>query len=182
MRLKTLLTALVAVALVAGGVTPARANLWTVTCSLRITLAFRSPVRPPLANPTYDLDVAGLADLDIGRVGTQPCASTLTGTQPLIGTGVWGSGFAPVWSCGLSLGSGSWNQSFDSEGPAGFSASHTITGSWGAWTVEVLSPSLNVVGVGEFTLQAVEALKTPQCASGVLDSVTMVGQMVFQDP
>jgi hypothetical protein len=181
MRSKILSTALAA-ALVGGSVTPARANLWTGACALRVTVDFGAPVRPPLASPTYDLDIAGLADLDLTTTGIQPCATTLTGTHPFTGTSVSGSGFAPVWSCAATIGSGSWSQSFDQEGPAPFSGSHTLTGSWGAWTLEIASPTLNVVGVGEFTLQAVEAGKTPQCATGSIDSVTMVGEIVFQDP
>jgi hypothetical protein len=180
MRHRTLIAATVA-ALIATTVTPAQANLWTGACALRITVNFRSPARPPLTSTGYDLDVAGLADLDLTRPGVQSCAATLSG-EPTTETWVAGSGFASVWSCGASLGTGTWHQTFDPEGPGGFSGSHTFAGSWGAWTLQVANPTLNVVGAGEFTLQAVEATKTPGCAIGQIQSVTMVGTLVFQDP
>ena len=172
---------LLALAVVAGGAVPARADLWTGACTLRLTLYFGAPVRPPLSGPSYDIEAAGAADLDLTKAGTQPCATTLTGALSS-GTAAGGSGRAAAWSCGITVASGSWQQSFDAEGPAGFFGTHTLFGAWGAWTLVVQSQSLNVIGVGEFTLQAAEALKTPACASGSISSVTMVGELVFQDP
>lgn len=176
-----LIGALLALLLVVAAAPPARAALWTGSCALRVTLSFRSPVRPPLSGPSYDIEATGAADLDLTRSGIQPCATTLT-SSPTTGTGAGGSGSAIAWSCAGTVATGSWFQDFDAEGPAGFVGSHTLTGAWGAWTLEVQTPTPNVVGVGEFTLQAVEALKTPSCATGSLSSVTMVGVLVFQDP
>lgn len=182
MRPKSIASTLAAAVLVVAAAPPARANLWTGVCTLRLTIQFRSPAQAPLDNPTYDLDVAGLADLDPVRSGTQPCAATFSGTPPFTETSVDGTGSASVWSCAAVVGRGSWDQSFGPEGPAGFTGSHTLSGTWGAWTIEVLSPTLNVVGAGHFTLQAVEATKTPQCVAGSIDSLTLVGEVVFQDP
>ncbi|MDQ3952422.1 MAG: hypothetical protein M3279_05590 [Actinomycetota bacterium] len=172
---------LLALGLVAGGAAPARAELWTGACALRVTLTFHAPVRPPLSGPGYDLEASGAADLDLTKAGIQSCATTLTGSISS-GTSAGGSGRAAAWSCGTTVASGSWSQSFDAEGPGGFVGTHTLTGTWGAWTLEVQNPTLNVVGVGEFTLQAAEALKTTSCATGSLSSVTMIGELVFQDP
>lgn len=172
---------LLALVLVAGSAAPARADLWTGACTLRVTLYFHAPVRPPLSGPNYDIEASAAADLDLTKPGAQACATTLTGTLSS-GTAGGGSGTAAAWSCGTTVASGSWQQSFDAEGPAGFFGTHTLTGTWGAWTLEVQSQSLNVVGVGEFTLQAAEALKTPSCVSGSISSVTMIGELVFQDP
>ncbi|HEX2196814.1 MAG TPA: hypothetical protein VHJ76_07795 [Actinomycetota bacterium] len=172
---------LLALVLIAGAAPPARAALWTGACALRVTLHFRSPVRPPISGPNYDIEATGAADVDLTKSGIQPCTTTLT-SSPTTGTGAGGSGSAIAWSCAATVATGSWFQTFDAEGPDGFIADHTLTGSWGAWTLHVQTPTPNVVGVGEFTLQAAEATKTPSCATGVLNSVTMVGTLVFQDP
>lgn len=180
-RRPRLLGAALALLLVAGGAAPARADLWTGACALRVTLTFHSPVRPPLSAPGYDIEAAGAADLDLTTPGIQPCARTLSGGA-FGTTQAGGSGSATAWSCGTTVARGSWDQSFDEEGPPGFSGSHVLTGTWGDWTLHVQTPSLNVVGVGELALQAVEATKTPSCATGSLQSLTMVGVLVFQDP
>ena len=180
MRQKIFIAAMAA-ALSTTIVTPAQAGLWSGACGLRITVQFRSPMTAPVDNALYDLDIAGLNDLDLTKPGIQSCVATLTG-EATTGTAVYGSGRTTSWSCGAALGGGTWHQSFDPEGPPSFSGTHTFAGSWGAWTVQVANPTLNVVGAGEFTLQAVEATKTPSCASGNIYSVTMVGTMFFQDP
>ena len=176
-----LLGALLALLLVAGDAVPARAGLWSGACGLRITIQFHAPVRPPLSSPSYDFEAVGAADLDPLTSGVQPCAFTLTGSA-LGGTSAGGSGLATAWSCAVTVARGSWQQTFDPEGPASFAGSHLLAGSWGAWTLQVQSPSLSVIGAGEFTLQAVDALKTPSCATGSLETVTLVGVLVFQDP
>jgi hypothetical protein len=180
MRRKFLLAAAVG-ALFASMVPPAQAGLWSGACAVRVTINFRSPVRPPLDNVAYDLTLEGLSDLDLTKAGTQSCVTTLTG-EATGGTYAGGSGVASVWSCAGVVAQGTWHQSFDPEGPQGFSGTHALTGGWGAWTLSVANSSLNVLGAGELTLQAVEALKTPTCATGTLSSVTMVGTLAFQDP
>jgi hypothetical protein len=181
MRRNILGVTAVAIAMLGTTITPAGAGPWTGVCALRVTIQFRQPMRAPLSNGAYDLDIASLADADPTKAGSQACAATLAG-EPTTGTYVSGTGHASVWSCAAAVGGGTWHQEFDPEGPAGFFGSHTLGGSWGAWTLQVSNPSLSVVGVGEFTLQAVEATKTPSCGTGELDSVTMVGALVFQDP
>ncbi|MDQ3913971.1 MAG: hypothetical protein M3323_01380 [Actinomycetota bacterium] len=179
MRSKILVTA-AAAALFAAAAPPADAALWTGACAVRVTVDFRTPVRAPLGTVAYDLTVAGAVDLDLTKVGTQSCVTTLTG-EATGGTFAGGSGVA-TWSCAAAVAQGTWHQSFDPEGPPGFSGTHVLAGSWGAWTLSVANTSLNVLGAGELTLQAVEATKTPSCALGALDSVTMVGTLAFQDP
>lgn len=181
MRHRIFLAAATAAALFAATAAPARAGLWTGACALRVRLDFSSPMRGPLDGGGYQLDVAAVADLDPTKVGAQPCAATLS-AEVTTGTSVSGAGTATVWSCGAMAGGGTWHQTFDPEGPAGFSGSHRLAGAWGAWTLQVANPSLTVVGVGELTLQAAEGTKTPACALGQMDSVTMVGTLVFQDP
>lgn len=176
-----LLGALLSLLLVAGGAAPARADLWSGACALRVTMSFRSPARPPLSSPNYDISASGAADLDPTTGGIQPCVHTLSG-DVLGSTAASGSGNALAWSCGTTVARGSWSQGFGAEGPAAFSGSHVLTGTWGAWTLQINSPTLNVVAVGELTLQAAEATKTPSCAAGSLSDVTMVGVLVFQDP
>lgn len=170
-----------ALVVVAGAASPARANLWTGACALRLTIEFDSAVRPPLASPSYSLRATGAADLDVATPGIQPCATTLTGGA-FGGTGAGGAGTALAWSCEGTLAIGSWEQSFDDEAPTGFSGTHVLTGAWGAWTLHVQTPTLNVVGVGEFTLDPADATKTVGCGVGSVGSVTMVGVLVFQDP
>lgn len=176
-----LLGALLALLLVTGGATPARAALWSGTCAVQVTIAFRAPLRPPLSAPNYDISAGGAADLDPTTGGMQPCARTLS-TEVFGTTAAGGSGHAIAWSCGTTLATGSWEQGFGAEGPAPFSGSHVLTGSWGAWTLAIHSTELNVIAVGELALQASEAGKTRSCATGSLESVTMVGVLVFQDP
>lgn len=176
-----LLGALLTLLLIAGATSPARADLWTGACTLRVEVTFRSPARPPLSSPNYDIQAYGAVDLDPTTSGIQPCVRTLSG-EVFGGTFAGGSGTALAWSCAATLARGSWSQSFDAEGPPAFSGSHVLTGAWGAWTLQVQSASLNVVGVGELALQAAEAVKTPSCATGYLSSVTMIGTLVFQDP
>ena len=180
MRRKFLLAAILG-AMFASVVPPAHAGLWSGACAVRVTMDFRSPVRPPLASAGYDLSLEGLVDLDLTKSGMQSCVTTLTG-EATGGTYAGGSGVASVWSCAGVVAQGTWHQSFDPEGPDGFSGTHALTGGWGAWTLSVANSSLNVLGAGELTLQAVETLKTPSCATGTLSSVTMVGTLVFQDP
>lgn len=178
---KRFLMAATAAALFASVVPPAQAGLWSGACAVLVTIDFRSPVRAPLDNVAYDLTLESLTDLDLTKAGMQSCVTTLTG-EATGGTWAGGSGIASVWSCAGVVAQGTWHQSFDPEGPEGFSGTHALTGGWGAWTLSVANSSLNVLGAGELTLQAVEALKTPSCAAGTLSSVTMIGTLVFQDP
>ncbi len=96
MRTKVFAAAVVAVALLATVAPPARASLWTGSCVLRITVNFNSAVRVPFSAPSYSLDVAGVQDLDPLTTGTQPCATTMTGTQVFhptsVGDRVFGGG------------------------------------------------------------------------------------------
>lgn len=180
MRRKFLVVA-AAAALFASTAPPAEAGLWSGACAVRVTVDFRSPARAPLDNVAYDVSLAGMADVDLTKPGTQSCVATLSG-EVTSGTFAFGSGIATVWSCAAAAMQGTWHQTFDPEGPPGFSGSHVLTGSWGAWSLAVVNDTLNVVGAGNLTLQAVEATKTPSCAAGTLSSVTMVGTLVFQDP
>lgn len=175
------LGAVLALVLVTGGAPPARANLWTGSCLLQVTVSFDFPVRPPLASTSYRIEAWGAADLDVTTSGLQSCAATLAG-RAFSGTSVVGEGSAVVWSCTETVAIGSWDQSFDAEGPPNFVGTHVLTGPWGAWTLHVQSPSLNVLGVGELTLHPLDATKTLGCGVGSIESVTMVGVLAFQDP
>lgn len=176
-----LVAVLLTLLFVAGATGPAHAGLWTGACDVLVQISFRSPTRPPLSSPNYDIQVTGAVDLDPTTPGLQPCVHTLSG-EAFGATFAGGSGNALAWSCAGTVARGSWSQSFGAEGPAPFSGTHVLTGPWGAWTLQVQSHSLNVVGVGNFVLQAAEATKTPSCATGSLSSVTMIGTLVFQDP
>lgn len=170
-----------ALVVVAGTASPARASLWSGACALRLTIDFESAVRPPLASPNYTLSATGAADLDVLTPGVQPCAVTLADSN-FSGTAAGGTGSALAWSCAGTVANGWWEQSFGAEGPDGFTGSHVLSGAWGAWTLHVQTPTPNVVGVGEFTLDPSDATKTLGCGVGSLGDVTMVGVLVFQDP
>ncbi|MDQ4124389.1 MAG: hypothetical protein M3134_02155 [Actinomycetota bacterium] len=176
-----LLGAVLATIVVVAGAAPARADLWTGSCALRVTIEFRAPVRPPLSGPNYDLYALPGADLDLTQGGAQSCVRTLS-SQPVGSTSAEGSGTATAWSCGTTLARGSWTQAFDTEGPQEFSGTHVLTGTWGAWTLHIQSHDLHVIGVGELTLDPSDAAKTSSCATTALESVTLVGTIVFQDP
>lgn len=166
---------------VVSGATPARADLWTGSCVLRVMIDFRAPVRPPLSGPNYDIYAGPGADLDLAQGGAQSCVRTFS-SQPVGSTFAEGFGTATAWSCGTTLARGSWTQVFDEEGPQEFSGTHVLTGTWGAWTLHVQSHDLRVLGVAELTLDPLEAGKTPTCATAALESLTLAGTIVFQDP
>lgn len=170
-----------ALLLVAGVASPARANLWSGACALQVAVTFDSPVRPPVAGPSYEIEASGAADLDVTTSGLQACAITLGGST-FGATSATGRGAAVAWSCAETVAFGSWEQFFDAEGPAGFTGSHILTGPWGAWTLHVQNPALNVVGVGELTIHPADAGKTIGCGVGSIQSLRMVGVLVFQDP
>ena len=174
-------SAALALCLVVGGASPARAGLWSGACALRVAITFDTPVRPPVASTSYAIEAIGAVDLDVLTPGLQSCAFTLTG-RAAGATGAIGHGSAIVWSCAETVALGSWHQSFEEEGPPAFSGTHVLTGSWGAWTLHVQTPTLNVLGVGELTLDPSAATKTIGCGVGSIDSVTMAGTLVFQDP
>lgn len=139
-----------------------------------------------LTAPSYSLTLEPAVDLNPLAAGQQACAITLDAFEPLRSTSGGGSGVSTLWTCEFALGSGSWNQSWtDSSGahsPPSVSGSHLLTGTWGSWTLVVNTPSLNFVGVAHLTTQAFENLKAPACAGAGVSSLTMIGQMVFQDP
>lgn len=166
----------------------AQASLWSGSCTVLVTIGFNSGIKATsLTAPGYSLTLEPAVDLNPLAAGQQACAITLDPLEPLRSTSGGGTGSSTLWTCEFALGTGSWNQSWtDSSGapspPSVFGASHLITGTWGAWTLVVNSPSLNFVGVAQLTTQAVENLKAPACAGAGVGSLTMIGEMVFQDP
>jgi hypothetical protein len=174
------------VALTASWVPPAHAALWTGTCTVLVTVNFGTRITAAgISGTNYSISLEGV-DLNPVTAGQQACAITLDPLEPTRSTGGGGNGSSSLWTCGFGLGSGSWSQSWaDSSGvgsPPTVVGSHTITGSWNDWVLEVNNPALNFVGVAELTLQAAENLKLAQCAGAGVSSITMIGQMIFQDP
>lgn len=188
---KTLLLSILC--LVAALLPPAQAQakanaLFTGACAVEVTIEFDSPVSLTGTRPDYDISLEGAVDLDASTAGQQACALTFDTFDPLRRTAAGGSGDSTLWSCTSAASSGSWTQSFlDGNGmqsPDTVFGTHSIFGTWDAWTLEVTTPSLNFVGVAELTLQSVNENEKllNECVLIGVRSLTMVGVMVFQDP
>lgn len=166
---------------------PARSEvLWTATCTLTVTFRFNSPVRTTGTAPTYDITVAPALDLDPTWDGTQPCVSTFSGTEPGRTTSVTASSTnTTLWTCGAVVSRGNWSQSWrDRHGvldPPPQTGSHFITGTWGAWTMELENLGLSLVGAIALTVHPDDAGKLASCQGG-FTSLKMVGQQIVQDP
>lgn len=167
---------------------PAGANaLFTGACAVRVQINFKQDIRLTGTSPDYDISLNGAVDLDGSATGTQACVLTFDLLEPLRRTSASGTGDSTTWSCTSAFSSGSWTQTFrKSDGslsPDSVSGTHTIAGTWDAWTLEVTTPGLNFVGVAELTLEGLqENQKLEQCLLVGVSSLTMVGTMVFQDP
>lgn len=169
-------TVAVLVFAVLGGAAPAaQGSIWTGTCPVRVDFTFNSRMGSAvwLGHPSYSFSVGNLLGL--------PCAVSLDAFQPFRSTNGGGSGSSVIWTCESTLGSGSWNQTWSPSLPPVF-GSHVITGTWGAWTMVVTSPSLNFSGVIELTTSPFDAAKLALCETNGMWSLSMWGTMVFQDP
>ncbi len=170
------------------GAPPARASLWSGTCALDVTFSFSSPVRSPnpgsltVTTPTYSISVAPAVDLNPLTSTAEPCAVTLSGTNPFRSTSVSAGGSSAFWTCEEANAGGSWNQAWDGSPPS-VSGSHVISGGPNVWTMVVHnSPSLTFVGTMQLTVHRDDAAKLAQCELGGITSLKMTGVMVFQDP
>lgn len=162
--------------------------LFTGACAVRVRVDFASPgIRLSGTSPNYNISLEGAVDLDPLSSGTQACAITFDTLEPLRRTAASGSGNSTFWSCTSVVASGSWNQSFvdrnGQQSPSPVFGSHSLFGTWDAWTLEVTSPGLNFIGVAELTLDGVpQNQKVTDCPLSSVQSLTMIGTMVFQDP
>lgn len=182
---RTIVVMCAVAALLASAVPPVNAGLYSGTCVLKVTFNFNSPVKTLNTAPGYSVSVSPAADVDPTWSGQQPCAVSLDPLSPARETSVSASGSSSIWACGGVLASGSWDQQWTDESgsasPSAVFGSHTITGTWGAWTLEVRNSSLSFVGVAELTVDPSDATKASRCPSG-FSSLTMTGVMAFQDP
>jgi hypothetical protein len=164
----------------------ASASLWSGTCALDVTFSFSSPVRrlDPLAltRPSYSISVAPAVDLDPLTGGSQPCAVTLSGTNPFRETSVSASGTSTLWTCEATSAGGSWTQGWNGSPPS-VNGSHLITGGSDAWTMVVHNgPPPTFAGSMELVIHPDDAGKLAQCELNGVSSLKMTGVMVFQDP
>jgi hypothetical protein len=185
---KTALVALMSLQTLLVPMTPATAaNLYTGACAVRVKIDFVDPIRLTGTFPRYDITLSGAVDLDSASVGVQACALTFDTFEPLRRTDASGKGNSTMWSCSSVLSSGSWNQTFQTRTgmfvPSSVFGTHTLTGTWDAWTLEVANPDFTFVGVAELTLDgAAQNQKVGDCVLAGVWSLTMIGTMVFQDP
>jgi len=185
MRIRSFLVVIAVVALMVPS-SSAHASLWGGTCELDVTFTFSSPIRrlDPLAltRPGYSISVAPAVDLDPLTGGSQPCAVTLSGTNPFRETSVSASGTSTLWTCEAANADGSWTQGWNGSPPS-VNGSHLITGGPDAWTMVVHnSPSLTFAGTMELVIHPDDAGKLAQCELNGVSSLKMTGVMVFQDP
>ena len=164
----------------------ANAVVWSGTCLITARFNFSSPIRSFGTAPNYSINVGSVADLDPRSTGTQSCAVTQDPLEIGRATAVSASGTSIEWSCSAAVASGSWNQQWitpsGSSNPPSMFGSHTIDGTWGHWTLTMTADDLSVVGVAELTVHPMDATKVAQCPLVGLTSLTMVGELVFQDP
>jgi hypothetical protein len=188
MTIRTHLSLALAGALLVLTAAPGHAALFTGTCAIRATVNLDEPITwTSLGAPNYTISVSGAVDLDPEAAGTQSCGTTLDNFEPLRRTTGNGSGDSTVFSCSTVFASGSWTQFWNEEDggstPPPLNGSHTLAGTWGAWTFEVANPSLNFFGVAEMTIAPETAAMTADgCVWGNTQRIVMVGTMVFQDP
>lgn len=155
---------------------PAEAGIWTGSCPVSVQVSFNSPIRLADTHPGYSISMSSFLP--------DTCVVTLDPLAPLRSTGGGGNGSSTLWSCSSVLASGSWSQSWtgDTSNPPSVSGSHVITGTWDDWVLEIVNPSLSFTGVAHLRLAPIEQLKTLNCATGSVSSISMVGVLVFQDP
>lgn len=173
--------------LVVGLAVPSHASLFTGACTIEVILNFDSPVRATDTFPDYTLTIQGGTDLDSGRAGNQACITSLDFVDPLRRTFGEGVGDSTTWTCSSTFSSGTWYQTWqDQQGqfsPPPLTGSHTLIGSWNAWVLEVVSPSLNYVGVGHLRVAPEhQGAISNGCLGRGIDSLKLVGNLVFQDP
>ena len=170
-----------------GGTTPARADVWTGSCTLTVTFNFSSRVEGALAlpwvtTPSYSISVGPAVDLNPLTGTWEPCVISLDALDPFSTTSVSASGSSNIWTCTSTLASGSWSQSWPSSAPS-VVGSHLITGGPEGWTMTMHNwPTMNFVGTMDLTVHPSDALSLAQCETRGLSSLTMIGEMEFQDP
>jgi hypothetical protein len=184
---KTLFVVAQAVSLLVATAAPGHAALFSGACTLEVTINFDSPVTMTDSNPGYSLTISGGTDLDSSRAGNQACVTSLDFVDPFRRTFGDGVGDSTTWTCTSAFSSGSWDQSwYDERGsgsPPPLTGTHTLIGTWNAWLLEVTSPSLNYVAVGELRVAPEhQGAITSACQKGGIRSLKLVGTLVFQDP
>jgi hypothetical protein len=157
-------------ALVGAIATPANASVWTGACVISVTFNFTSPVEAVGTSPDYTLSGSGGL-----------CGVSLDVFNPTRTTLIDGGGSSRSWTCGSTVGEGTWDESWNPNPPAVF-GNHLITGTWGDWTIVVSNSSLSFAGVAEMTVDPSDAGKLVQCARTGISSLKMIGVLTFQDP
>ena len=160
------------------GVPPANATVFTGVCAMSVAISFHSPVGAVPRSVSYD--IGGGPARTVNQV-TDGCVVDSDGASFLRSTSASGDGFAQEASCGALVGQGSWEQNWETDPPP-MSGNHSITGTWGHWTMVVTSPSLNFTGEMELTVDPLDAAKLSQCTSNGISGIRMIGVMHFQDP
>lgn len=128
----------------------------------------------------YLMDNTGIGakGVDFSFDGGGTCVSLLTGetvTQSF--TGIWGDGFAPVWSCEAVVADASYNQMWD-PAPGGVQGGMKLVGNNGAYTLVAEAPAFHAVA--ELTL--VPPAPAVSCTKDAVTQVQMIGTMQFLDP
>lgn len=165
---------------------PASAAEWSGTCALTLTFNFETPVRAAtpqwLTTPDYTITVAPAADLSANTPVVEPCAVSLTGTNPFRRTWVTASGTSDWWTCESTVASGTWSQGWYTS-PSTIIGSHLVNGGPEAWTMVVHNwPTLSFVGTIDLTVHPDHAQRLAQCETSGISSLKMIGIMKFQYP
>jgi hypothetical protein len=177
------LVILLAVSLLSVLAPRADATVWTGVCTMSLSFSFDTPIKSTasLTGPNYDVFAGDARDLNPLASGMQGCAVDTSALSPFRSTSASGAGHSILWTCDQTTASGSWEQTWDPDPPS-VTGAHTITGTWGQWTMVVNSPSLNFTGVMDLTLDPSFATTLAQCELGGIYNLRMIGVMHFQDP
>lgn len=182
MKRTGVLVAMLAVAMLTAAV-PARANLFSGTCLLNVTISFPGKLKiAPTSN--YAVTVTPAVDLDGGTSGDQSCAATFTGLEPRRKTTVTvdEDTINSSLSCLLFDASGEWTQSFTPATPPQVTAApYHITGSPAAPIIDILSDDGAFIGA-IVMVAPFFALDATACSGSGISSVSYTAVQVFQDP
>jgi hypothetical protein len=181
MPLKRALLLPLTVCLLATSAPAAHATIFTGVCVMSLTISFQPALTAQPRSIDYDLDGRSATDLDPLTSGTQGCAVDTGALSPFKSTSAFGTGHSILATCESFAGTGSWYQSWNPD-PGAVDAAHSLSGTWGQWTLVTNTASLNYTGEMELVISPFAASKTAQCASGGVSSVDLIGVMHFQDP
>ena len=153
------------------------------TCVLTVTFSFgANPVTTTLANHSYSFSFGN----GLNGASVKPCAAEGRDLNDLPRSQSGSGNGSGPWSCELvenaqGPATQTWTDSTGTLDPPVFDGTATISGTWGAWTMNLTS-GLSFQGVIQLTLNPAFSSETSNCESGGTSMIHMIGLEVFEDP